>query len=503
MNKVGGICLAILLLTSCVSSRIKHYTFNQKTAAPKFKEDLIVLKEILEANHPSLYWYTTKDSMDYYFNNAINSINDSLTEVECRNKVAFVLSKIHCGHTAVRFSKDFTKQQEKHRYPMFPLSIKTWKDTLVVTGCYLPKDTTFKRGTVITSINGRSNKELLDSMFQLISTDGYTNVYKSQSISGNFGLTYKLAWGLDSNYTITYLDSAGKTQTTTITNYAPVPNPSKASQKTIDSLKKLLSAVPELKKMEHTKKKPSKREMLRSLSMDSTQSTAYLRLTTFSEGHLRTFFRRSFRKLEESKTKNLIIDLRENTGGYVSSSNLFTKYIINKPFKNSDTAEAITNAIKHPYYVRGSLSYWFSTRFISKKMPDGLYHDRRSETHFFHPKTKHHFYGNVYVLQGGYTYSAATIFTSTLKGQQNVTIVGEESGGGNYGNTAMYLPTVILPNSKLRVVMPTFRTVLDASRNKDGRGVLPDVYVAPTVESIRKGIDIKLEMAKSLVLRSK
>ena len=137
---------------------------------------------------------------------------------------------------------------------MFPLSIKTWKDTLVVTGCYLPKDTTFKRGTLITSINGRSNKELLDSMFQLISTDGYTNVFKSQSISGNFSLFYKLIWGLDSSYTITYIDSTGKTKTTTVTNYAPVPNLGKASQKTIDSLKKLLSAVPELKKMEHTKK---------------------------------------------------------------------------------------------------------------------------------------------------------------------------------------------------------------------------------------------------------
>ncbi len=499
MNKVGGICLAILLLTACVSSRIKHYTFNQKTAAPRFREDLVVLKQILEANHPSLYWYTTKDSLDYYFNTTINNINDSLTEVECRNKVAGILSKIHCGHTAVRFSKDFTKQQEKHRYPMFPLSIKTWKDTMVVTGSYLPMDTIFKRGTLITSINGRSNKELLDSMFQLISTDGYTNVFKSQSISGNFGLMYKLTWGFDSSYTITYLDSLGKTQTTTITNYSPVSNPNKASQKTIDSLKKLLSAVPELKKMEHSKKKPSKREMLRSLSIDSSTSTAYMRLTTFSEGHLRTFFRRSFRRLEEAKTKNLIIDLRENTGGYVSSSNLFTKYIINKPFKNSDTAEAITNAIKHPYYVRGSLSYWFSTRFISKKMPDGLYHDRRAETHFFNPKTKRHFDGNIYILQGGYTYSAATIFTSTVKGQQNVTIVGEESGGGNYGNTAMYLPTIILPNSKLRVVMPTFRTILDASRKKDGRGVLPDVYVAPTVESIRKGIDIKPETAKSLV----
>ena len=493
----------VLLLTSCISLHKPHYTFNQKTSAPKFKEDLAVLKQILEANHPSLYWYTTKDSLDDYFNTAINSINDSMTEVDCRNKVAYVISKIHCGHTAVRFSKDYTKMQEKNRYPMFPLSIKTWKDTMVVTGSYLLNDTIFKRGTIIKSINSHSNKELLDSMFKLISTDGYSTIFKSQAISGNFGFIYKLTWGLDSSYTITYLDSLGKQKTATITNYTPSSNAKKNSKSTIDSLRKMLSAMPELKKMEHTKRRPSKREMLRSLSIDSIESTAYMRLTTFSEGHLRKFFRQSFRKFQETKTKNLIIDLRENTGGYISSSNLFTKYLINKPFKNADISEAITKSIKHPYYVRGSLSYWFFNHFVSRKMADGLYHDRRTETHYFNPKTKYHFGGKIYILQGGYTYSAATIFTSTLKDQKNVTIVGEESGGGNYGNTAMYLPTIILPNSKLRVVMPTYRMVMDKNRKKDGRGVLPDVSVAPTAESIRKGIDIKLETAKRLVISNR
>ena len=495
--------ILILLLSSCVSSHIHHYRFNQKTSAPKLRDDVVLLKKILESNHPSLYWYTPKDSIDYYFNNAINSINDSLTETAFRNKVACVISKIHCGHTAVRQSVDYNKLLEKNHYPMFPLSIKTWGDTMVVIGSYFPKDSIFKRGTIITSINGKTNKQLLDSMFQLIGTDGYSNVYKSQMISGNFPSMYKLVWGLDSSYTITYLDALGRQQKATISNYAPSIIKVKSTKKATDSLKAVVKTLPKVKKLSRKQRRENKLQNFRSLSIDSTESTAYMRLSTFSEGHLRTFFRRSFKKLEDTKTKNLIIDIRENTGGYVSASNLFTKYIINKPFKNADTVAAITKSIKHPYYVRESLKYWFCAHFVSRKMADGRYHDRRAETHFFNPKTKHHFDVKVYVLQGGYTYSASTMFTSTVKGQSNVTIVGEESGGGYYGNTAMYMPTIILPNSKLRVIMPTFRMVMDTNRKKDGRGVMPDVYVPASSEAIRKGIDIKLEAAKKLIKNRK
>jgi hypothetical protein len=503
MGKINIISFAILLLTSCVSSHIHNYHFNQKTAASKLREDVVLLKKILEANHPSLYWYTPKDSIDYYFNNAINSINDSLTETAFRNKVAYVISKIHCGHTAVRFSVDYSKFLDKNRYPMFPLNFKTWGDTMVVIGSYLPKDSIFKRGTIITSINRKSNKALLDSMFQLIGTDGYSNVYKSQMISGNFPSMYKLVWGLDSSYNITYLDESGKLKTATITNYSPSIAKVKPIRKVTDSTKTIVKTVPKIKKPSRKQRRENTLLNLRSLSMDSTESTAYMRLSTFSEGHLRTFFRRSFKKLEDTKTKNLIIDLRENTGGYVSTSNLFTKYIINKPFKNADTVAAITKSIKYPYYVRASLKYWFCAHLISRKMADGRYHDRRAETHFFNPKNKHHFNGKVFILQGGYTYSASTLFTSTVKGQNNVTIVGEESGGGNYGNTAMYMPNIILPNSKLRVIMPTFRMVMDANRKKDGRGVMPDVYVPPSSEAIRKGIDIKLTKTKELIAEKK
>ena len=136
-------------------------------------------------------------------------------------------------------------------------------------------------------------------------------------------------------------------------------------------------------------------------------------------------------------------------------------------------------------------------------MADGRYHDRRAETHYYQPKTRHHFYGKVVVLQGGYTYSAATMFTSTVKGQNNVTIVGEESGGGNYGNTASYLPIIILPNSKLRIIMPTYRMVMDVNRKKDGLGVQPDVPARVSAQDIKNGIDVKVEKAKELVVGHK
>ena len=500
MRNFKFVSFFIIFLTSCVSSLISNYHFNQKTSAPQLKEDLILLKTILEANHPSLYWYTTKDSIDNAFSAAIGSISDSLTEIECRNKVASVISKIHCGHTAVRFSKDYTKLTDKNKYPLFPLSIKTWQDTMVVVASYFAKDSILKRGTIITSINGRTAKQLLDSMFNIIGSDGYTNTYKSQVISGNFSNWYKLAWGLDSICQITYLDSLGKNQSVKIKNYTP--DTIHIKKPTADSLKTKQPIV-KTKQLTRKEKRQLRIATTRLFSMDRSTNTAYMRVSNFTQNHLRSFFRRSFRKLERNKIPNLIIDLRENTGGYMSASNLFTKYLIDKPFKNADTLAAITNAIKHPYYVRESVKYWVLSHLASRKLADGRYHNRRAEKHCFHPKTRHHFNGKVYILQGGYTYSAATMFTSALKGQKNVAIIGEESGGGYYGNTATYLPTIILPNSKLRIVMPTYRMVMDAKRIKDGRGVQPDIFIRPSAETIKQGIDVKLAKAKEIISSGK
>ena len=97
--------------------------------------------------------------------------------------------------------------------------------------------------------------------------------------------------------------------------------------------------------------------------------------------------------------------------------------------------------------------------FLTKKQNDGHYHFGYWERHPMSPKNKNHFAGNVYVLTNGLTFSASSLFCNAVKGQSNVTLVGEETGGGWYGNSGIMIPDITLPNTKLRVRLPMFKLV--------------------------------------------
>jgi C-terminal processing protease CtpA/Prc len=501
MKAVVFIVLVCCSLVSCVSSRQPNYVFNQKYAADDLKSDVVLLKKILEANHPSLYWYTPKDSMDYYFNNALASINDSLTELQFRNKVASVISKIRCGHTSVRFSKAFSKLSERNRYPQFPLFFKVWDDSLVVLASMFPRDSIFKRGTIVTSINGKTNRQLLDGMFDIISTDGYSDNYKNQVISNNFPSWYRSTYGLDSSYTIKFIDSSGKEATTIIKNFTPPKRDTTARRRDTTIRRPALPSPPP----QPTRKERKQATLLskRSMQIDSNINTAYMRITSFSGGKLRKFFRRSFKEIKEKNVANIVIDLRENGGGNVALSTKLAKYLADKPFKNADTVAAISRTFPYRSHIKDWWMYWFPMNFAAKKKADGRIHFGYFERHYFKPKTNNHFDGNVYIIQGGVTFSASTMFISSMKGQKNVTVAGEETGGGYYGNTAMHLPNIELPISHIRVGLPMYRLVMDSTRTKNGRGIMPDVWIKPSSVAIKKGIDIKLQTIRKMIIDKK
>ena len=477
--------------SSCTALR-PDYNPSEKIAPDKLKDDAVLLRKILEADHPSLYWYTPKDSMDMYFDETLNGITDSLTELQFRNKMAKVVAKIRCGHTAVRSSKDYAHFFSIHKIPQFPLVLKAWDDSLVVIASSLKNDTIFKRGTVVTSINGLPNKMVLDSMFQVISTDGYSDNFKYQLVSIYFPLFYNLALGIKDSNIITYKDSTGIEKTAVIRNFRPfrdtsrghtagnVPFP-KPTRKQIRAARKRNNTV---------------------LTFDSA-NTAYMRLTTFSGAGLRKLFRRSFEEIQQKQSANLVIDLRENGGGNIGVSTNLTRYIIQHPFTTADTVAAVRRNFAYSKYIHPAWIYKTIMFFSAKKKQDGRYHFGYLEHHLYYPKIDLHFNGNVYILQGGFTFSAASMFVSKLKGQQNVTVVGEETGGGNYGNSSVHLPSIILPNSRIEVIMPLYRIVNDSTRIKNGRGIIPDVFVGPNLEAIKNGVDIKMVRVKELIASKK
>lgn len=194
-----------------------------------------------------------------------------------------------------------------------------------------------------------------------------------------------------------------------------------------------------------------------------------------------------------------MIDVRGNGGGSVTNSTLLTKYIADRKFRIADSLYANTRNSKYKKHIYG---YFFNRLFMlimTKKKSDGKYHFGYFERHYFNPKKKDRFDGKVYVLTGGNSFSATTLFAQTVKEQANVVIVGEETGGGAYGNSAWLIPDAELPITKLRFRLPLFRLVINKDLPKNGRGVLPEVEAFPTVDAIRHGTDFKLNKALELI----
>jgi C-terminal processing protease CtpA/Prc len=191
--------------------------------------------------------------------------------------------------------------------------------------------------------------------------------------------------------------------------------------------------------------------------------------------------------------------VRGNGGGSVSNSTLLTKYLIDKKFKIADSLYAKTRKSHYKKYIEDHFFNRLFMLFFTAKKKDGNYHFGYFERHYFRPKKKNHFDGRVYILTGGNSFSATILFAQAIKDQKNVVLVGEETGGGAYGNTAWLIPDVTLPETKVRFRMPLFRLVMNKNIQKDGRGVKPEVEVKPTVDAIRRGADFKMEKVMTLI----
>jgi len=506
MNKSLSFILLVPVwfLLSCGTSN-KGFQADRKYSPGELQKDYRVFRGTLEAWHPSLYWYTSRDSMDYYFNHGYAALKDSMTEPQFRKLLSYVIARVRCGHTSVAASKAYTRYLDTAKLRQFPLILKFWGDTMVVANNMNRHDSILKRGTVICSINGRTARELTDTIFPYVVTDGYNLTGKYQYLSSGFHFSswYKDIFGYDSGYDIRYLDSADIVRETYVPMYDPRADSMRGSLG-----RALMPGTEQPRPGQRGRTRPpnyrnrKSRELLftRSLQLDSASHSAFLTLNTFERGyHLNRFFRTSFRTLREKRVKNLVIDVRTNGGGDAGISTQLTRYLINKKFKLADSLYTVRLHSRYDRYIQHGLVYDVLTFFASRRRSDGYYHFGYFERHYYSPVREDHFDGSVYILTGGYSFSATCLFAGALKGQSNITLVGEETGGGYYGNTAWMIPDVTLPETGVRFRLPRYRLVVDRQRVKDGRGVLPDVPALPSAEALSKGLDFKTAKAKELI----
>ena len=480
--------LPVLLLTNCSVER-KNYIPGKKYPYKQLEQDYSLLRKILEKNHPALYWYTSKDSMDMYFSQYHQAIEDSMTELQFGWKVlAPLTNKIHCGHTSFGMSRKYIRWDRNKRFASFPLYMKVWNDTMVVTINLNRKDSIFKRGTIVTAINGLRNKELIKNMFSYMTEDGFADNVNYARLSSNFPYYHRNIFGLFKEYKVQYLDSNGLEHTTSLPLFEP-PG---------DTAKKAIVTIRVKRPPGETRVK--RLESLRSMSRDSLRKTAIITLNTFSNGRLRKFFRQSFREIRKKRINSVVLDLRSNGGGKMLLSTLLTKYVTRHSFKIADTSYSISKKLgDNTKYIKGKFLNNLGLFIFTKRKADGLYHFTHWENKTFHPKTRNHFAGDLYVLTAGPTFSASALFCNEVKGQPGILLVGEETGGGWHGNSGIIIPDITLPYTRLRVRLPLFRLIQSNHVPKNGHGVMPDIPIGIDYSALVKGIDKKMKTVMEMI----
>ncbi|MDR1561891.1 MAG: S41 family peptidase [Dysgonamonadaceae bacterium] len=165
------------------------------------------------------------------------------------------------------------------------------------------------------------------------------------------------------------------------------------------------------------------------------------------------------------KCKGIIIDVRNNGGGYLSNVEILASRFVEE--------KTLVGYIKHK---------------------TGKNHDDFSKPYprYTEPSKHLHYYKPVVILTNRRCFSATNDFVNAMRYAPNVTIIGDQTGGGSG------LPfSSEIPNGWM--VRFSASPLFDAEMNHLEFGISPDIHAELEAGDIQKGKDTIIELARKLL----
>ncbi|HEV7348195.1 S41 family peptidase [Telluribacter sp.] len=411
------------------------------------KKDFTFLKEALLQEHGGLLRYQNRNEFTQLSDSLFRTLDHPMNQFEFGTLIRFFLSFVKDGHTGSSLPSELMQYYARH-VRMFPIQLYFMDERAFVLCSEFDE---LPSGTKLLSIDGKPINDIRKELFRYLSSDGKIETKKYWTLNRDaFPFLYSWIFGIKSGHTITY-----KTQTGLVEN----------THLNADFIKE--SCV------------PNRHNDGKYLQLDyKSGNIAVLTIKTFSSERLRQtnedlvrFLQMSFKEIQNKKVNKLIIDLRNNSGGDDQYGALLYSYLTNRPFNYFASIESNTKKLAisdHP----------------------GLDVQQPSMDNFK---------GKVLFIINGLSFSTASDICAIAKSDNRGKFVGEETGGGYYGNTSGETFRTTLPNSKVNISIPKYKYSNAVKKAKyPDRGIIPDYVVIPSISDIINGKDVQLEYALGL-----
>lgn len=475
----------LIVLLYCLYGCNTNQTIISETInAKNLQEDLSVFQGIILKVHAGAYIYNSPRQLHSLFDSISQSIQKPLTIREFYNKVDEITDRLRCVHSKTTLPADyFDSIYIKEIF--FPIPLIDIDNKLYVNSA----EYVIPLGAEITSINSLAPQQIIEQLKKYYHVDGYSNNAKSCVVDENFSFYYYLAYGASESFIIEYKENGNDSLKTKNLN-------AEALQLIEENLyDNTFYFFPSDAKYD--------------FEIRDNNKTAILTLRTFHFNTYATslayshFLDNSFKLIKQNNIKNLIIDCRNNDGGYYKNVYPLLNYLVNKTLPEYDSAIRRFYQLPFSEYIDKADSKMVkdidTTAYKLDEIRKGFFAEKSSEIAKWKPND-YIFKGKLFLIVNGNTTSAASSFAAVLKDNTNVLIVGEETRGGYEAHNA-YTITYVLPNSKIKIDVPLVRYYQSVDNRNWVQGVLPHHIVPYTIEGLISNTDRQLSYILDSAIR--
>ena len=465
--------------TLCLSAQSTAISPKPGLSSTQLKEDFALTRQILETIHPALYDFVSKEKLTQEFDNTDKLLNHDMSELEFFKLIAPIIFQLGCGHTAM----GLPAKEDSYISRFLPVKLKFLGGKAFISAA---EDANLRLvGAEIMEINKIPIGTIVNKLFRYISTDGISISNKYMWLDSKFDRYYGLH--------IAQPDSFNLVLKTKFNNDSIV---------SLAALTQRFTSKRDLGINEESKKHtlPFYLNLVNPKVAVLTIDKFYVN-ETFDEKVYTSFLDSCFNELKIKRVKNLIIDLRQNPGGYGTWGAWLYAYLTNRPFKYY--AEAVVTTDENLPFLK--YTDWKESEYLEYlkdvvKTSSGTYQwTAHANLKLQYPR-KNNFAGSVYILIGRKSFSTTAEFCAIAHSNKRAIFVGEETGGGYYSINGGDMMEVVLPNSRIKMAVP-MRKYLIAVNNYPytGHGTIPGYWVGPTIEEFIEGTDVEMKFVLKLI----